>query len=89
MSLAGGLRLGLGRAVEASLVRWIGLQRVRVRRCRAHPHGSDALEAYDAVVVTLVVQHHPEANPGPSDANYLFEQFADMMTYHNSGNGAR
>jgi carbamoyl-phosphate synthase small subunit len=35
------------------------------------------------------VQHHPEANPGPSDANYLFEQFADMMTYHNSGNGAR
>ena len=35
------------------------------------------------------VQHHPEANPGPSDANYLFEQFADMMTHHNSGNGAR
>ncbi len=26
------------------------------------------------------VQHHPEANPGPHDANYLFEQFADMMT---------
>ncbi len=25
------------------------------------------------------VQHHPEANPGPSDANYLFDQFADMM----------
>ena len=25
------------------------------------------------------VQHHPEANPGPHDANYLFEQFADLM----------
>jgi carbamoyl-phosphate synthase small subunit len=25
------------------------------------------------------VQHHPEANPGPHDANYLFGQFADMM----------
>ena len=25
------------------------------------------------------VQHHPEANPGPHDANYLFAQFADLM----------
>ncbi len=25
------------------------------------------------------VQHHPEANPGPHDSAYLFEQFADMM----------
>ena len=25
------------------------------------------------------VQHHPEANPGPHDANYLFGQFAGMM----------
>ncbi len=25
------------------------------------------------------VQHHPEANPGPHDANYLFEQFADLI----------
>jgi carbamoyl-phosphate synthase small subunit len=25
------------------------------------------------------VQHHPEANPGPHDANYLFDQFADLM----------
>ena len=25
------------------------------------------------------VQHHPEANPGPHDAHYLFTQFADMM----------
>jgi len=25
------------------------------------------------------VQHHPEANPGPHDANYLFGQFADMI----------
>ncbi len=25
------------------------------------------------------VQHHPEANPGPHDANYLFEQVAQLM----------
>lgn len=25
------------------------------------------------------VQHHPEANPGPHDANYLFDQFADLI----------
>ena len=35
------------------------------------------------------VQHHPEANPGPHDSNYLFDQFADMMTRHASENGAR
>jgi len=25
------------------------------------------------------VQHHPEANPGPHDANYLFAQFAELI----------
>ena len=25
------------------------------------------------------VQHHPEANPGPHDSNYLFGQFSDLM----------
>ena len=25
------------------------------------------------------VQHHPEANPGPHDSNYLFDQFTTMM----------
>jgi len=25
------------------------------------------------------VQHHPEANPGPHDSHYLFDQFAAMM----------
>ncbi|MGI9646873.1 MAG: glutamine-hydrolyzing carbamoyl-phosphate synthase small subunit [Ilumatobacteraceae bacterium] len=25
------------------------------------------------------VQHHPEANPGPHDANYLFDQFAEVL----------
>ena len=28
------------------------------------------------------VQHHPEAGPGPHDARYLFEQFADLMDRH-------
>ena len=27
------------------------------------------------------VQHHPEANPGPHDSHYLFEEFADMMRH--------
>lgn len=25
------------------------------------------------------VQYHPEANPGPEDANYLFDEFVEMM----------
>ena len=25
------------------------------------------------------VQYHPEASPGPTDSNYLFDQFIDMM----------
>jgi carbamoyl-phosphate synthase small subunit len=29
------------------------------------------------------VQHHPEANPGPHDSKYLFDEFAEMLT--NSG----
>ena len=28
------------------------------------------------------VQYHPEASPGPHDARYLFERFADMMREH-------
>ena len=26
------------------------------------------------------VQHHPEAGPGPHDAAYLFDEFAQLMT---------
>jgi carbamoyl-phosphate synthase small subunit len=32
------------------------------------------------------VQHHPEANPGPHDANYLFGQFAEMMDSNKKAN---
>jgi carbamoyl-phosphate synthase small subunit len=28
------------------------------------------------------VQYHPEASPGPHDARYLFERFADIMREH-------
>jgi carbamoyl-phosphate synthase small subunit len=31
------------------------------------------------------VQHHPEANPGPHDANYLFAQFAALIDSSMSG----
>lgn len=30
----------------------------------------------------FAVQYHPEAAPGPNDANYLFDQFVDMMKAH-------
>ena len=30
------------------------------------------------------VQYHPEASPGPHDAQYLFERFIDMMDQHKS-----
>jgi carbamoyl-phosphate synthase small subunit len=32
------------------------------------------------------VQYHPEASPGPHDARYLFDRFADLMREHH---GAR
>ncbi|MDA0866071.1 MAG: carbamoyl phosphate synthase small subunit, partial [Cyanobacteria bacterium] len=30
------------------------------------------------------VQYHPEASPGPHDADYLFRQFVDLMREHKS-----
>jgi carbamoyl-phosphate synthase small subunit len=30
------------------------------------------------------VQHHPEANPGPHDSRYLFDEFAEMMRHAGS-----
>ena len=34
------------------------------------------------------VQHHPEANPGPHDSNYLFDQFADLMDASSSSSAS-
>lgn len=31
------------------------------------------------------VQYHPEASPGPHDANYLFQRFADLMVQAKGG----
>ena len=31
------------------------------------------------------VQYHPEASPGPHDANYLFERFTSLMSEHKKG----
>ena len=31
------------------------------------------------------VQHHPEANPGPHDSHYLFDEFAEMMQQAGAG----
>ena len=32
-------------------------------------------------VQAFAVQYHPEASPGPHDAAYLFNQFAEMMKH--------
>ncbi|WP_124642420.1 MULTISPECIES: glutamine-hydrolyzing carbamoyl-phosphate synthase small subunit [Amniculibacterium] len=32
------------------------------------------------------VQYHPEASPGPEDANYLFDEFIELMEQNNSAN---
>jgi carbamoyl-phosphate synthase small subunit len=29
------------------------------------------------------VQYHPEASPGPEDANYLFDEFIELMEKFN------
>jgi carbamoyl-phosphate synthase small subunit len=34
------------------------------------------------------VQHHPEANPGPHDSHYLFEEFDDMMRLAGAATGS-
>jgi len=31
------------------------------------------------------VQYHPEAGPGPHDARYLFDLFADLIDDHGKG----
>ena len=31
------------------------------------------------------VQYHPEARPGPSDSNYLFDEFMTMMKEFKKG----
>jgi carbamoyl-phosphate synthase small subunit len=36
----------------------------------------------------LSFQHHPEAAPGPHDAQYLFKYFLDMMDKHKKGSYA-
>jgi carbamoyl-phosphate synthase small subunit len=48
------------------------------------------LNLYDRTVEGLVlrdvpgatVQYHPEAGPGPHDANYVFDRFLELMEVH-------
>ena len=36
-------------------------------------------------VPAFSVQYHPEASPGPHDANVLFHRFVQLMTNHKGG----
>ena len=36
----------------------------------------------------FTVQHRPEASPGPEDANYLFDQFLEMIENAKQGETA-
>jgi carbamoyl-phosphate synthase small subunit len=40
-----------------------------------------------AALRAFSVQYHPEAGPGPHDAAYLFDEFADLID--TTGRGAR
>ncbi len=43
----------------------------------------DTLEGFrHRTLPVLAVQYHPEASPGPHDAQYLFEAFKEMMARH-------
>ena len=57
----------IGQACEFD---YSGTQACRVLR-------QEGLRALD--VPAFSVQHHPEAGPGPHDAAYLFDEFAQLM----------
>ncbi len=68
----------LGEQVDKYLFNTTDWGQVAVSHVNLNDDVVEGLEAKD--VPAFSVQYHPEAAPGPSDARYLFAQFADLIT---------
>jgi carbamoyl-phosphate synthase small subunit len=68
----------LGEQVDKYLFNTADWGKVAVSHVNLNDDVVEGLEAKD--VPAFSVQYHPEAAPGPSDARYLFAQFADLIT---------
>ena len=68
----------LGEQVDHRLFNTKDFGRVAVSHVNLNDDVVEGLEATD--IPAFSVQYHPEAAPGPSDARYLFDQFATLIT---------
>lgn len=71
-----------GYAVEAEPL----LDRYRIRLTNLHDQTVEGFQHREKPVLT--VQHHPEADPGPWDSHYLFDEFLTMVREWGEGNHA-
>jgi carbamoyl-phosphate synthase small subunit len=55
-------------------------QSVRLTHINLNDNSVEGIERLDKPAFS--VQHHPEANPGPHDSMYLFDQFVELMNMH-------
>lgn len=67
----------LGEHVDRHLFETPEFGKVAVSHVNLNDDVVEGLEARD--VPAFSVQYHPEAAPGPSDARYLFDRFADLI----------
>jgi carbamoyl-phosphate synthase small subunit len=69
-----------GFAVDPKSVERFGLSETRVNLNDGTSEGMSHRE-----LPVFSVQYHPEASPGPHDANYLFNRFRDLMVKTKGG----
>jgi carbamoyl-phosphate synthase small subunit len=73
----------LGEQVDAHVYRTARHGDVEVSHVNLNDDVCEGLMARE--LPAFSVQYHPEAAPGPSDAHYLFDRFADLMEAVRSG----